>query len=184
MLPHHEGKELRKRDILAILEKLDNSLNGIQRKIRLYCLGGTTLMLSDLRDMSKDVDFISSRQDFRAMSGSIAEIERREGIRFDIFPDGILPDYDLKDYELHAKKAQLNFKNIEVYHLDTADIVLTKALAGRAEDYEDIKLLVQSPHEVPKEVLVKRYEKIKPAPDKKEILKSRFEKFVSEFYKT
>jgi len=184
MLPHHEGRELRKRDVIAVLEKLDSSLEGIQRKIKLYCLGGTMLMLSDLRDTSKDVDFIASRQDFRAISGTVAEIERQEGVRIDVFPDGMLPDYDYKDYDIYARKSPLYFKNIEIYNLDTADLILTKVLAGRAVDYSDIKLLVQSSHEVPKEVLVKRYEKIKPAPDKKEILKSRFEKFISEFYKT
>jgi len=183
MLRRHEGKELTKKDVLGVLEQIDNSLEGIQRKIKLYCLGGTMLTLSDLRRLSKDMDFIASRQDVRAISGTIAEIERTSQVRFDIFPDGALPDYNYRDYALHAKKAPLYFKNIELYYLDTADIVLTKALAARAVDYADINLVAPSPSEIPKEKLIERYEKIKPDSDKKEILKNRFEKFIAEFYK-
>jgi hypothetical protein len=60
MLPHHEGKRLRREDMLEILKDLDSSLEGIQRKLHLYCLGGTYLVLSSLRDSSKDVDFLVS----------------------------------------------------------------------------------------------------------------------------
>lgn len=69
MLPHHKGKRLDKKGMLHVLRELDTNLTGIQRKLKLYCLGGTVLVLSDLRHSSKDVDFIVSEEDFRALAG-------------------------------------------------------------------------------------------------------------------
>jgi len=95
--------------MLNILRELDTNLKGIQRKLKLYCLGGTVLVLSDLRHSSKDVDFIVSREDFRALSGHIAEMEWKNKITIDIFPDGLLPKYQYPYYEEHAKKMNFFF---------------------------------------------------------------------------
>ena len=99
MLPRHEGRELNKQDMLRILEKLDTYLTGIQRKIKLYSFGGTKFVLTGLRELSKDVDFIVARQDFTALSSSVAELELKDHVRFDLFPDGTLPGFKYASYD-------------------------------------------------------------------------------------
>ncbi|MBN1644543.1 hypothetical protein JW851_00685 [Candidatus Woesearchaeota archaeon] len=183
MLPHHKEIRLTKKSILHMLRDLDMCLEGIQKKVKLYGLGGTVLVLSDLRHSSKDVDFITSREDFRTLSGHITEIEWKKKIQFDIFPDGSLPKYRYSDYNIHAKKAPFEFKNIELFYLDTIDLVLTKALASRDTDIKDIELLAPSKNRVPKEELIRRFKNIKPAPKEANELKNNFNKFINEYYK-
>jgi len=182
MLPHHEGKKLYRDDMLKLLRDLDAKLEGMQRKVRLYGVGGTVMVLSNIRDASKDVDFIVSFNDFRALSGHIAELERLQQVRIDLFPDGDMPDYKLGEYPLHAQKAPFDFKNLELYYLDKIDFVLTKALAGRFDDVEDVLHFVSSRKEVPLDILTQRYHKIVPNPGKEAELKSKFDKFVNEVY--
>lgn len=182
MLPHRQGKRLYKTDVLELLKELDSKLEGMQRKVRLYGLGGTVLILTNVRDSSKDVDFIVSLKDFRALSGHVAELEKQKNVRIDLFPDGDLPDYKYEVYTVNAQKAPLEFKNIELYYLDKADFVLTKALAGRPDDFADVAHFTSS-DEVPLDVLRSRYEKVRPDPEKNKILQSKFEKFIEEFYK-
>ena len=183
MLPHHKGKRLDRKAMLGILRELDDNLIGIPRKINLYCLGGTVLVLSDLRHSSKDVDFILSREDFRTLSEHIAEIEWKKKVTIDIFPDGLLPKYQYPNYKKHAKKMNFSFENIEIYYLDTVDLVLTKALAGRDTDIKDIHLLAPSKEVIPKDELIQRFNNIIPATNKTEELKNKFDLFISEFYK-
>lgn len=183
MLPHQKGKELDKEDMLQVLYELDESLAGISRKIKLYGLGGTFLVLFGIRDISKDLDFIVNRADFRTLSGFVAEIEWKRRVRFDLFPDGLLPGYKYSDYAMNAKKYPLNFNNIELYFLDTVDLVLTKILAGRDDDYADITRMKATPAAVPKEELLRRFKQIQPAPETSDEIKTKFNNFVSEFYK-
>jgi len=179
MLPK---KELDKTAILKLLQDLDTSLEGIQRKIRLYCVGGTIMVLSGLRATSKDVDFIADREDFRTISRYIAEVELKEKMRFDIFPDGHMPNYQYKDYQTHATDAPFLFKHIQLYFLDTIDFVLTKAIAGRKLDYRDINSIT-SPDNVPKEELLERFKNIKPNVGESSEIERKFNKFVSDFYR-
>ncbi len=182
MLPHQKGKELNKADMLQILQELDDSLDGVQKKIKLYGLGGTFLVLSEIRKVSKDVDFIVSREDFRTLSGHVAEIEWKKHVRFDLFPDGLLPGYKYPGYANHAKRSLLNFKNIELYFLDTVDLVLTKVLAGRDDDYRDLKRMAISKDIVPEEELLQRFEQVRLAPKEADELNAKFERFISGFY--
>lgn len=94
-----------------------------------------------------------------------------------------MPEYRYEDYVSNARPAPFTFKNIEVYFLDKIDWVLTKILAGRPSDFQDINTLVKSPEEVPAGELIERYKKITPAPGKENEVRARFETFVQEFYK-
>jgi len=183
MLPRQKGRRLDRTGMLNVLRELDDNLDGIQKKVKLYCLGGTVLVLSNLRHSSKDVDFIVNRDDFRTLSGHIAEMEWKSKITIDIFPDGMLPKYKYPYYKRHAKKQNFPFKNIDIYYLDTIDLVLTKAIAGRDTDLKDISMLAPVKDDIPKQELINRFQEIIPAANEGEEIKSKFERFVSEFYK-
>jgi hypothetical protein len=185
MLPHHKGDFFNHDKIIRILGELDKKLEltGIQRKVRLYAIGGTIMVLERFRQTSKDIDFIVSRKDFMMLSQCIPQIERDEKVQIDVFPDGDMPDYQYRDYHIHACKTPWRFKNVELYYVDKADFMLTKILAARDLDASDIAKFIPSPETVPLDVLRSRYERIVPDKGKIEMIKGRFETFVDKFYK-
>ena len=183
MPPLYQDKELTKENVLSILRKIDSELEGLQRKLKLYCLGGTQLALTDVRTVSKDIDFIVSYDDWRMLSGPVARIENKMEIRFDVFREGEFPNYTYPSYTSHAKRLHFSFNNLEIYSIDDADFVLTKALSGRGVDYEDIETLLSKKTEIPKEVLIERFKNVKPMKGKEREIKDKFEKFLTEFYK-
>lgn len=179
-----KDKWLTKEDVLSILRKIDRELEGLPRSIKLYCVGGTYLSLSDVKGASKDLDFILSRRDFRAISGIASEIEIKDRVRLDLFPDGEMKGYQLIGYEAHAQKVPLSFDHIEVYQPDLVDFVLTKAIAGRAEDYEDIARLVKDKRQVPRTKLSARFKELKFSPDEEAEIKRKFHAFIKDFYRS
>ncbi len=177
-----KDKEIDKNKLFHILNKLDKDLDGIQRKVKLYFVGGTILVFSGLRSISKDIDFIVSRKDFQALSSHAAELEYKEKVRIDIFPDGEMPYYKYQNYLINAEYLLSNFKNLELYRIDDTDFLLTKALAGRDRDYDDIKTMKITKESVKREELLKRFKNIVIEKNKEDELKKRFEKFLIEFY--
>jgi hypothetical protein len=180
----YQNQELTKENVISIIREIDSDLEGVQRKLKLYCLGGTKLVLTGLRSISKDIDFIVSREDLLAVGGPMTRIEWQKKIRIDVFPDGELPNYRYPSCIANAKKLPLHFNHLEIYLLDDADFVLTKALAGRSTDYEDIETLLSGKNQIPQETLRERFKNIKPTKGKDIELKGKFEKFISEYYKS
>lgn len=132
--------------------------------------------------VSKDIDFILSYRDFKAISGIVADVERKSNVRLDLFPGGELPYFQLLGYETRAKRI-LSLEHLDVYEVSLVDFVLTKAIAGRREDYEDITLVVKDKSSVPKEKLIRRFGEIKIDKGKAGEIKKKFQRFVDEFYR-
>ena len=177
-----QSRQLDRQAILSIIRKLDHDLAGTQKKVKLYCVGGTYLVLTRIRDSSKDIDFIISRQDFRTLSGHILEIETKDKVRFDLFPEGELPGFAFKNYDFGSQKMPFSFDHIEIYEMDLASFILTKVLAGRAEDYEDIEKLVPDRASLPKEKLIAKFKELQFTKGKKSILEKKLKAFLKEFY--
>jgi len=181
-LPHIKGRTVLKEDLLRVLHKIVNDIEGVQRKIKLYCIGGTELMLAGVRESSKDIDLIMSDKDFTAISSAIAEIEWKEKVRIDPFPNGRMPGYKLPIYSKNAKKAPYLFKNIELYLIDKINFLITKSLGGRDADLEGISQFV-SVEDAPESEVRKRFNGLKLDKDQENKIKSKFESFIQEFYK-
>lgn len=183
MSPHRESRELDKGELFRVLSIIDRGLEGMQRKIKLYSVGGTTLLFYNLKT-SKDLDFIVSGRDFKALSlsGVLGDLEFREGVRIDLFPDGEMPGYKYDKYFINAIKINTKYNNLEIYKLDDTDYLLTKALAGRVQDYKDIERIGITKKSVPKDELLSRFGQIKPTKEKEGELKKRFNRFVRELY--
>jgi hypothetical protein len=162
---------------------MDRELEGLPRSIKLYCVGGTYLSLSDVKSASKDLAFILSRRDFRTISGIASEIEIKERVRLDLFPDGEMTGYRLNGYEANAQRLPLSFEHIEVYRPDLVDFVLTKAIAGRAEDYEDIFRLVKDTRQVSRSKLLKRFKELQLEPGEKARIERNLQSFLKIFFK-
>ena len=54
-------EQIKRQDTLSIIRRIDQDLEGFQRRIKLYCVGGTYLSLTDSERITKDLDFILSR---------------------------------------------------------------------------------------------------------------------------
>ena len=172
-----------RRKTLEFLDRLDEGLvkDGHQRKFKLYCLGGTKMVLSGLRYMSKDVDFLLSRGDFTTLSSYVAEFNRRENMRFDVFPGAEFSGYSYPDFFRHSKKAPYKFRRLELYFIDDIDFVITKALAWRRKDVEDIKTILNK-KKISRMEIMRRFEKVKFEPDREEEFRRKFDEFITEFY--
>lgn len=73
--------------------------------------------------MSKDIDLALSERDFHSISGVIAEIERAEKIRIDLFRNFQLVEYALPyDYKKHSVK-MFSFNNLDVYRIGNVDLL-------------------------------------------------------------
>jgi len=181
-MAHIKEKYLNHQDILSVIRKIDRNLEGYQRKFRLYCIGGTYLAFSGIDESSKDIDFILSHEDFRALSGIIAEIELKDKIRIDLFPDGEMPNFKLPNYDGHSSRV-LSLDHLNVYKIDMVDFVLIKAIAGRVQDYKDIEKLVKDKSLMHKEKLIERFNELEIAKNKEDDIKRKFWAFIDEFYR-
>jgi len=172
-----------KRQTLAFLTRLDDrhAREGYQRKFRLYCTGGTKMVLSGLRESSVDVDFMLSQEDFRSLSAYAAEIDRQGEFRFDLFPAGRMPGYRFPGFADRAKPAPYAFRHLDLFLIDDVDFVVTKALAGRGKDREDLRILLAA-RNIPKERVLERYQAVQFDPDQERDLRTKFEHFLTEFY--
>ena len=147
-----------KRKLFYYVNLIYSKLDGYAKRVELYCVGGTALTLKERKTLSYDMDFVVSREDFRTLSGIVAEIENKEKVRIDLMPEGEHVDYYLPyDCKNYAKKVGL-FKNLNLYILSNLDILIMKALAGREKDYDDIKGIVRK---IKKERLFNRFEDLK-----------------------
>ncbi len=175
-----EEKFLTKRNLMNILKDLDRNLEGLQRKIKLYCVGGTELVFEDLRDSSKDIDFILSRKDFNVISEYKAYLELNKHIRIDLFPEGEMPGYTFSDYAKYGK-LEYKFKHLELYYLDRAALVLMKILSSRDRDLVDIGLLLTRV-KLSKNKLEKLYSSFKIDKDKKKGFERNFKRFIKSYF--
>lgn len=184
MQPYKDTKLLTKRDALNLLNEIDRELKefGLQRKIKLYCIGSTEMLFENLKNSSNDVDFVLSRKDFR-VTGSIKEdIESKKHVRIDMFPDGEMPDFTFSDYERYSKPAGYKFDKIDLYYIDRSAVLLTKFLAGRDKDFKDIKILLKHT-KLSKEKLEEIFHSLKIDKDKEKKVKDNFKKFIEIYFK-
>ena len=109
-------------------------------------------------------------------------MELKDRIRIDLFPDGEMPGFILPDYDARSVRVK-SFEHIDVYRIDLITFVLTKAIAGRREDYRDIEKIVREKSSVPREKLIEMFQQLRLSKEKEDEIKKKFWAFVDEFYK-
>ena len=81
--------------LLEIISKVYERSEG--KDITLYAIGGTALTLLDLKDASKDIDFIINRGDWDFVGEILNELSKEYSIRIDRFFNGWMVGYWLPD---------------------------------------------------------------------------------------
>ena len=144
--------ETGKSELNQLLQKLADT----GKKIELFAIGGTAMVLKNIKEATKDIDFLTTssykeiRETFelaglREKSDSrLCNIWYMEDTRIDIFYQefilGItLPD-DWKKLSEHIKDTG----KIKLYILNWYDIIITKIARCEPRDIEDIKKIIQT----------------------------------------
>ena len=178
----NKPKEVTKRVLLKILNNLDRYVHGIERKLMISPIGGTKLTLDGTKYASKDVDIITPRKDFRVISDFVGNLELKEGIRIDVFPDANMGGYNIPFYDVGAKEYPIDFRNLELISPDNAVFCLTKGLTGRKRDLDELSDFLRK-HPVPLDKILKEYARLRIKPKKKDEIRQKLEEFINFCYR-
>ncbi len=170
-------------DVFAILQSIDQELIelGIQRRINLYSLGGTKLMLEDFKSSSKDLDFIISRKDSVTLGETIQYVKRAKGVTIDLFYDGDISGYIISDYRQTSRKINTSLSKLQLFYLDDLSFVITKAIAGRIRDLEEIYPFLKK-REISELSLRKRFSEFELKEDQAEEVTHKFDNFIKSYF--
>lgn len=143
----------------------------LKRRVRLVACGGTAMTLLNIKDSSKDIDFIVPElKEYKYLTGKLTEMGYRrssqfgwkkdEGFIFDLYPDNTVYCTELIESPLAAGN-QMPFKEfarISVGILNYYDILITKLFRSSAIDIEDcLGLLKTAKKEIELKVFEKRF---------------------------
>ena len=150
------------------IEQQENLLiaigNLLQKKINVYAIGGTAMMLRGIKNSTLDIDIVfeskNDREEFiealkklgarssdatlvyglKASSPSMFELAES---RFDLFLNNILSSVFSEKMKKRADQIH-EFKNLVVRTSDLTDILIMKCVTSRAKDNEDIISIVNN----------------------------------------
>ena len=144
---------LTKQALWDILEAWDPYL---PRKVRVVACGGTALTIQDLKESTKDVDFLVPDDDeYRALVSTIKKLNYREasgrgwakddGLIFDLFPGKIVFQTELLDSPLdEGRHIPIKaFKKLSVSALNDFDLIISKMFRCTSVDVDDCLRLIK-----------------------------------------
>lgn len=169
-----------KDSLLKYFHDLDELLGKEKATASIYCVGGTALILMDVKEASMDLDFTTRPEDYNVIDRLRKQIEQKHGVIADHFLDGRLTYTELPaDYAERAKPVLGGvFHNIRLFVLDVPDIVLSKLTAFREKDIGDVEDLLAHEGQMDRASLEQRFEAYHIIPEEgKQKVKERLERF-------
>ncbi len=128
--------------LLEIIPKISERSEG--KDITLYVVGGTALTLLDLKDASKDIDFIVNRKDWDFTNEILNNLSEEYSIRIDRFFNGWMVGYWLPDDFRDKTLKLIKTDSLKIESLGLTDLLITKLIASRILDKPDIDSIVQN----------------------------------------
>lgn len=138
----------------------------LPREIEAFLIGGGAMALQDLKDATKDIDLVVTRdRDFRTLQHALKELdyeevrtpekeyldlgaqtilENPEGCRFDIFNQQVVNKLILSPGMQSRGTTLWVAGNLVLKTASPEDIFLFKTLAGRTTDIDDMNTLIQT----------------------------------------
>ena len=114
------------------------------------------------KESSKDIDFILNYEDYRVFDEVELEISRKHEAPIAYFIGGWIVGYKLPDdFREKSKRLDFNLRNLEIYLLSLMDLALTKMLAGRQSDKDDLKEFFRNHPEIERSSLGERFSQLK-----------------------
>lgn len=141
------------------------------RKIHLVACGGTALTLQDLKESTRDVDFlVPDLKDYDALLKTIPRLgyrritgsgwARDDGYIFDLFPGKVVFQTELLDSPLdEGRHIPIKaFNKLTVSALNDLDLIISKMFRGHDVDVDDCLRLIHGRKDFDLEKLKERYE--------------------------
>lgn len=160
----HNAKEVDAEELFDLLRSISKF---IERKIRMYALGGTALTILGIKASTRDIDMnIDSREEYDHICRIFMDLgfnragtyrwTAQEGLAFDLFWGSSILGTNLLSDCLDQAKHIGSFGNIELYTLSLYDIIISKLARGDPRDFDDIKSVFKK-EEIDLNKLVGRY---------------------------
>ncbi len=151
---------------------LESWAQFVKSRVRLVACGGTALTLLNLKESTKDIDFIVPVEDeYRKLISVLQSIGYRQvtgygwghpqdNLIFDLYYGNRIFTTELIESPLlrgNSTKWRI-FKKLEIYILNPYDLIISKMFRGDATDIEDSVVLIKSgPVPVNLDKLFRRY---------------------------
>ena len=138
--------------------------NLFDKKMAIYAIGGTAMMLKGIKDATLDVDLVFDRQEDRnkfidalkklgakrpdktlvyQSKENIPIVLSLENAHFDLFLNKIITSIFSENMKERAKQIHEFGKNLIIKTADIHDIIIMKAVTSRTKDLDDIVTLIQ-----------------------------------------
>lgn len=133
-----------------------NLIADLNEPLKLYAIGGTAMVLSGIKESTKDIDFLTNDEyeKIKRMfelaglkeesSNKICNIWRLNNTRIDIFYDGFIMGIPFpSDWKELSKKINQRGK-INLFILNWYDLIITKISRSEKRDIDDIIAIIKS----------------------------------------
>jgi len=138
--------------------------NILEKKISVYAIGGTSMMLKSIKDSTLDVDFVfdkkTDRDEFinalknlgaKESDATITYGLRKntplmlelENVRFDLFMNKVVTSAFSEKMKNRASEIHEFGKNLIIKAADVHDIILMKSSTSRIKDIDDIVSIIK-----------------------------------------
>ena len=144
---------------IARIEELESFLNllaDLDESIELFAIGGTAMVLKNIKESTKDIDFLTTEsyekiKKLFTLAGlkeespqKVCNIWRLGKIRIDLFYDGFIMGIPFpEDWKKESKKIR-DIGRIKLYILNWYDQIITKISRSEKRDIEDIIAIIKS----------------------------------------
>ncbi|MEK6891534.1 MAG: DUF6036 family nucleotidyltransferase [Nanoarchaeota archaeon] len=138
--------------------------NILEKKIVVYAIGGTAMMLKSIKDSTLDIDFVfnkkSDREEFiialrklgakeldttlvYGLKNNVPIILELSNARFDLFMNKVISSTFSEKMKNRAKQVHEFGKNLIIKVADSHDIIIMKSVTSRTKDLEDIATIIK-----------------------------------------
>ncbi|MCX6746646.1 MAG: DUF6036 family nucleotidyltransferase [Candidatus Pacearchaeota archaeon] len=150
------------------LDSILNLLADLNEPLELFAIGGTAMILKNIKESTKDIDFLTTEKQEKIRklftlaglkeesSNKICNIWRLNDIRIDIFYDGFILGIPFpEDWKRLSEKIR-EVGKIKLYILNWYDLIITKISRSETRDITDIIAIIKS-QKIDFKFLKKRY---------------------------
>lgn len=155
------------------LENFLQLIADLDRDIELFALGGTAMVLKNIKEATKDIDFLTTlnHEELKELfelaglkekdSSQLCNIWYLNNIRIDIFYNEFIMGVTLPDDWKKLSEHIRDIGKLKLYILNWYDLIITKIARSEPRDIEDIIAIIRT-QKIDFSKLKKRYYEIAP----------------------
>ena len=141
---------------LKDLEIFLQLIADLDEEIELFALGGTAMVLQNIKESTKDIDFITTADytQIKKLFG-LAGLKEQDtsklcnkwymnNIRIDLFYDGYIMGVSLADDWIRSSRKIRRIGKLNLYILNWYDIIITKIARSETRDIKDVLDIIKS----------------------------------------